>query len=176
MTVNLNPGGPQAARLEEVQSPEDAADLPFGARAMLAEAAAWSPNPDNPPFYFDLPTKNGEIQPDVVAAWAANATLAMVYQYVANLKRLRALAIDVGVEDRGIAAASRRLDEILTRFGVQHTFEIYDPGDHINRVQERMEEHVLPFFSRNLAFYPQNRIFRSQRLGSAAFRSREGRP
>jgi hypothetical protein len=152
MTANLNPGGPQAARLEAVKRPEDAADLPFGARAMLAEAAAWSPNPDNAPFYFDLPTKNGEVQPDVVAAWAANATLAMVYQYVANLKRLSALAIDVGVGDRGIAAASRQLDGILTRFGVQHTFEVYDPGDHISHVRERVEEHVLPFFSRNLSF------------------------
>jgi len=140
------------AQAEAVERPEDAADLPFGARAALAQAAAFSPNPDNPPFYFDLPTKDGEVQPGVVAAWAANATLAMVYQYVANLKRLRALALDAGAQDRGIAEGSSELHEVLTRFGVQHTFEIYDPGDHVNRIQERMEEHVFPFFSENLAF------------------------
>jgi S-formylglutathione hydrolase FrmB len=152
MVANLNPGGPQAAQVEAVERPEDAADLPFGARATMAEAAAWSPNPDNPPFYFDLPTKNGEIQPQVVAAWVANAPLAMVYQYVANLNTLHALAMDAGAQDRGIAASAQELDSILTRFGVPHTFEIYDPGDHINRVQERMEDHVLPFFSKNLVF------------------------
>ena len=152
MNVTMTPGLAQAAQLEAVEKPEDAARLPFGARATMAQAAAFSPNPDNPPFYFDLPTRDGEIRPEVVAAWVANATLAMVYQYVANLKRLHALAIDAGAQDRGIAESSRQLDGVLTRFGVPHTFEIYDPGDHINRVQERMEDHVLPFFSRNLLF------------------------
>jgi enterochelin esterase-like enzyme len=152
MNAVLNPGGELLALLETVESPQDAAGLSFGARATLAQAAAWSPNPENPPFYFDLPTKNGEIQPDVVATWVANATLAMVPQYVANLKKLRALAIDVGVGDRGIAGTSRQLDGLLTRFGVQHSFEVYDPGDHISHVHERVEEHVLPFFSRNLVF------------------------
>lgn len=152
MNVNTNLGSPRVARLEEVERPEDAADLPFGSRAMMAEAAAWSPNPDNPPFYFDLPTRNGETQPHVVAAWVANATLAMVYQYVANLKRLNDLAIDAGAQDRGIAESSRQLDEILTRFGVPHAFEIYNPGNHTNRVQERMEGFVLPFFSKSLVF------------------------
>jgi len=152
MVPVLDPRGPRMAQVEAVARPEDAADLPFGARATLAQAAAFSPNPDNPPFYFDLPTKAGEVQPAVVAAWAANATLAMVYQYVANLKRLHALALDAGAQDRGIAEGSRELHEILTRFGVQHSFEIYDPGDHVNRIQERMEEQVFPFFSENLAF------------------------
>jgi hypothetical protein len=119
---------------------------------MMAEAAAWCPNPDNPPFYFDLPTRGGEVQPHVAAAWTANATLAQIYQYVANLKRLNALAIDAGAQDRGIAESSRELNEILTRFGVPHAFEIYDPGNHTSRVQERMEGFVLPFFSTNLVF------------------------
>ena len=43
----------------------DSAKLPFGLRAQLASAAAWSPNPKNPPLYLDLPTKNGAVQPDV---------------------------------------------------------------------------------------------------------------
>jgi len=156
MNAALDPSGPVWAQVQGLERPEDAGTLSFGVRATAAEAAAWSPNPDNPPFFFDLPVKNGEIQPEVVAAWVANATLAMVYQYVANLKRLAGLAIDVGVEDRGIAGSSRQLDEILTRFGVPHTFEVYDPGDHISRVQERVEENVLPFFSAVLAFPPED--------------------
>lgn len=148
----LDPSGSLWAQVEAVERPEDAADLSFGARATLAEAAAWSPNPDNPPFYFDLPRKGGEPQPDVIATWVANAPLAMVYQYIPNLRKLHALGMDSGAQDRGIAASARQLDGILTRFGVQHAFEIYDPGTHTSRVQERIEENVLPFFSRNLAF------------------------
>jgi hypothetical protein len=148
----VEPSESRLAPLEEVERPEDAANLSFGARATLAQAAAWSPNPDNPPFYFDLPTKEGELQPGVVAAWVANAPLAMVYQYVSNLERYTALALDSGAQDQGIAESTRELHDVLTRFGVAHEFEIYDPGDHISRVHERVEEYVLPFFSRHLAF------------------------
>jgi len=43
------------------------------------------------------------------------------------------------------------LEEALTRFGVAHTFETYE-GDHGNRIPQRLEEKVLPFFSQQLAF------------------------
>ena len=43
------------------------------------------------------------------------------------------------------------LDEILTRYGIDHTAEIYS-GDHVSGVDRRLEAHVLPFFSRHLAF------------------------
>jgi pimeloyl-ACP methyl ester carboxylesterase len=39
----------------------------------------------------------------------------------------------------------------LTRFGVAHTFETYE-GDHGNRIPQRLEEKVLPFFSNTLSF------------------------
>jgi hypothetical protein len=52
-----------AKTLEAVKTPEESAKLSFGARATLASAAAWSPNPMNPPLYLDLPTKDGETQP-----------------------------------------------------------------------------------------------------------------
>jgi len=44
-----------AAQLESVKTPEDSAKLPFFARAQLASAAAWAPDPKNPPLYLDLP-------------------------------------------------------------------------------------------------------------------------
>jgi S-formylglutathione hydrolase FrmB len=56
------------------------ANVPF------AQAAAWAPNPSNPPQYFDMPTKDGEIQPLVAAKYAANSPLVMVSQYVPSLK------------------------------------------------------------------------------------------
>ena len=57
---------------------------------------------------------------------------------------------DVGTQD-SLAASNKQLDQILTDFGVTHTFETYE-GDHTNRVKERFELKVLPFFSNNLSF------------------------
>ena len=41
--------------VESAKAPSELAGLSFGMRAQLATAAAWSPNPKKPPFYFDLP-------------------------------------------------------------------------------------------------------------------------
>jgi S-formylglutathione hydrolase FrmB len=84
-------------RSAAVKAPADSAKLPFGLRAQLAAAAAWSPNPKNPPLSLDLPL--GENQRSVLARWAANAPLAFVDQYVGNLRRYRGISIDVGDKD-----------------------------------------------------------------------------
>src|SRR4029078_4516981 len=128
----------------------DSASLPFFARAQLASAAAWSPDPKNPPLYLDLPTKNGEPQPDVVAKWAANAPLAFVDQYVGNLKQYRAISMDVGDQD-GLRFDATKLHNILDNYGVANSFEIYS-GTHVSAVADRFQNHVLPFFSKNLCF------------------------
>ena len=119
------------------------------ANVQLALAAAWSANPNNPPQYLDLPTKNGQPEPLVIAKWAANAPLVMVDQYAASLKRYHAIAADCGLQD-GLLDSNQEMDRILTALGVRHTFETYD-GDHVNRVADRMEKNVLPFFSNQLA-------------------------
>ena len=85
--------------LEAVKTPADSAKLPFGLRAQLASAAAWSPNPKKPPLYLDLPVENGTVRQDVIAKWAANAPLAFVDQYIGNLRQYTAIAIDVGDQD-----------------------------------------------------------------------------
>jgi len=158
LSANINPRADTLAAAEAIRTREDVARVgqePRGGRGggwglvMLAQAAAWSPNPKNPPLYFDLPVRNGEIQPAIVAKWVANAPLAMLDQYVPSLKRLRAFAIDIGDKD-GLIGSNRELDEALTRFGVAHTFEVYD-GDHVNKVGERIELKVLPFFATNLS-------------------------
>src|SRR5690349_15968934 len=97
--ISLPPNSDIAKTLEAVKTPEDSAKLPFGARATLASAAAWSPNPKNPPLYLDLPTKDGEIQTDVLGKWAANAPLAFVDQYITSLREYRGIALDVGDQD-----------------------------------------------------------------------------
>jgi enterochelin esterase-like enzyme len=142
----VNPENEKA--LAAVKTPDDSAKLPFGLRAQLASAAAWSPNPKNPPLYLDLPTKDGAVQPDVLAKWAANAPLAFVDQYIGNLRQYRAIAIDVGDQD-GLRAGAAKLHEILDSYGIANTFEVYQ-GTHTSAVAVRIQNFVLPFFSKNV--------------------------
>lgn len=114
------------------------------------EAAAWSPNPANPPLFFDLPVKDGQLQPSIAAKWIANSPLAMVDQYVPNLKRYRAIAMDCGLQDP-LIGSNKEFDEALTRLGIQHTFETF-VGEHSDHLKDRVEQKVLPFFSSNLTF------------------------
>jgi enterochelin esterase-like enzyme len=134
--------------LEAVKSPADSASLPFGLRAQLASAAAWSPNPKNPPLYLDLPTKDGVVRQDVLARWAANAPLAFVDQYIGKLKQYRAIAIDVGDQD-GLRADAGKLHDVLDNYGIANSFEIY-PGTHTSAVAIRVQNFVLPFFNKYL--------------------------
>jgi len=154
MAANLTPATEQFARAAQVKTDADIAALApadFGTKAMLASAAAWSANPQNPPLYLDLPIADGKTVPDVVARWAANAPLAMVHQYIPSLRRFDAIAIDAGDKDFGIEGTVRTLDRILNDYDIAHVSEIYD-GDHVNRIDERVASKVLPFFSAHLAF------------------------
>jgi len=135
---------------EQLRSFDDLDGASFGVKAQLASAAAWSPNPKNPPFFVDLPTRNGEPNPLVIARWAANAPLALADQYIGNLKRMTAIAIDAGDMDEPIATTVRTMHGILDVYGVAHTFEIYE-GNHVNHISDRMSHQVLPFFAAHLA-------------------------
>ena len=152
--MSARPAGainPELAKtLEAVKTPEDSAKLPFFARAQLASAAAWSPDPKNPPLYLDLPVKDGVPQPDILAKWAANAPLAFVDQYIGNLKQYRAIAMDVGDQD-GLRVDAGKLHDVFDKYGIANSFEIY-PGTHTSAVADRFQNHVLPFFSKNLCF------------------------
>jgi S-formylglutathione hydrolase len=154
LNASINPRVEQmttaAAVTTRAQAEEEANKPGFGVSVTLASAAAWSPNPKNPPLYFDLPVKDGVPQPDVIAKWAANAPLAMVGQYIPSLKMYKAIGMEVGTKD-GLLRTNKQLEEMFTNFGVKHTYEEYD-GDHTNKVYERVETSVLPFFSKNLSF------------------------
>jgi len=117
---------------------------------MLASAAAWSPDPKNPPLYLDLPTKDGQPQPDVVAKWTANSPLAFIDQYIGNLRKYRAISIDVGDQD-GLRVDTAKLHDILDRYGIANNFEQYH-GTHTSAVAVRFQNYVMPFFSKNLCF------------------------
>ncbi len=136
--------------LADIKTPADSEKAPFFLRAQLASAAAWAPDPKNPPLYLDLPMKNGEPQPDVIAKFAANAPLAFIDQYIGNLRQYRAISIDVGDQD-GLKTDTTKLHNILDSYGIANGFEIYS-GTHTSAVADRFQNHVVPFFSKNLCF------------------------
>jgi len=150
LAPNSNLEGPAMEKAEAIHSAGDLAKADFGTRAMIASAAAWSPDPNNSPLYFDLPVVGGKLQPMVEARWDANAPLAMLDQYVSNLKRIDAIALDVGTKD-GLMHSIEELDGRMRVFGIEHTFETYD-GTHISGIQMRLEKNVIPFFSKHLSF------------------------
>lgn len=143
----LQPHLPAAtdAQAESVKTVEEAQGLDFFQRGVFASSAAWSPNPDKPPFYLNLPTENGEPQPAVYADYAAGALTSLIHQYVPELKRYTAIGMEIGDQDSFIES-SIKMDTLMTAYGIEHRFETYD-GDHLNRVPQRFEGNMLPFFS-----------------------------
>lgn len=141
----------QVAQLAALPSAEAASSLPFGLRGTLALASAWSPNPAKPPLYIDLPVDaEGKERPEILAKWTANAPLAFLDQYVFQVRKYRAIALDVGDKD-GLVQDTRRMHEALLAQGIANSFEVYE-GDHTSHVAFRFQDHVLPFFGRNLSF------------------------
>jgi enterochelin esterase-like enzyme len=138
-----------AAIQDYTANPENYPDgAPSNIRTAVAAAAAWAPNPEKAPLYFDSPFVDGELDPEMFARMTANRPLAMVDQYISSLRQQN-IAFDVGNADANIAANLTRLDATLTSYGVKHSFEVYE-GNHGNRVAERFETKVLPYFSRVL--------------------------
>jgi enterochelin esterase-like enzyme len=152
LAANRNPRPETMAAVEAIKTreqAEEAAKAPgFGPSTTLASAAAWSPNPKNPPLFLDLPVKDGKVRPDIIAKWVANSPMEMLAQHVANLAKYYSIGIEIGTKD-SLLRSNQDLHAALLKLRVPHYYEEYD-GDHTNKVRERIEANVLPFFSRNL--------------------------
>jgi enterochelin esterase-like enzyme len=153
LAANRNPRPDAMAASEAIKTREQAVEAAaapgFGPSTSLASAAAWSPNPANPPLFLDLPVKDGKVRPEIVAKWVANAPLETVPQNADALNKYYAIAIEVGTMDP-LLKSNQELHDKLTQLHVPHYYEEYE-GDHTNKVRERIERNVLPFFSKNLA-------------------------
>lgn len=146
----FSPDDPNIVQASGITTVGEGVEAPIFVRVQLTQAAAWSPNPDRPPLYLDLPTEDGAVRPLIIAKWDANTPLAMIDQYIPNLRRYEAIGLEVGLQD-GLIGANRELSELLTRYGIEHDFSTYE-GDHTNRVAERFTGWVMPFFSAHLDF------------------------
>jgi S-formylglutathione hydrolase len=129
----------------------------FFPTVFVAFSAAFSPNPQNPPFLVDFPysERDGRLQrnDEAHARWRAKMPLYLVEQYRSNLEKLRGIYLDYGAleEFAHIRITTRALSEELTSRGIAHTFEVYANGDHSNKIRQRFETRVMRFFSEVLA-------------------------
>jgi S-formylglutathione hydrolase len=144
------------AKLVAAGNPRDPQWLSeFLSIADIAVAAAFSPNPARPPFYADFPVEKHEdtftISEKQQAAWMANLPIPMLGQYRSNLARLHGIAFDIGTQDfnPALLVQAHDLDTALTSNGIPHEFEEFT-GTHTDKLAERVENKLLPFFSRVL--------------------------
>ena len=102
----------------------------------------------NPPLFLDLPLESGDPS-NVSERWAANSLLQIVETRRANVNGLQ-IAFDAGTRDQfdGVQATDA-LDQILSNYGIAHQYERFS-GDLSDRLRQRLEEKVLPFFVANL--------------------------
>ena len=84
------------------------------------------------------------------AAHARGRLVAEPDQYIPSLRTFKAIGIEVGLQD-SLIGVNKALSHVLTSYGIEHVYETYE-GNHTNKVAERYETRVLPFFSRELAF------------------------
>lgn len=132
----------------------------MNANAVIALGRAFSPNPNNPPFYADLPySYEGDsllVHKKVLDQWKANLPLEMVNMYADSLKKLKAIKLDWGSDDffRHIPPTSQKFSQKLQEFNIVHFAEEYN-GSHMEKIYSepgRFWNDLLPFFNRYLTF------------------------
>ena len=130
----------------------------FFVDAFIAASAAFTPDPTNAALKVSFPYKEvtGRLVPNepVYSAFRSRLPLYLVEQYRDSFLKLRGVFIDVGQCDEfsHIRIASRAFSAELAAKGIPHTFELYEGGDHSNKIRERFGQHVVPFFARVLEF------------------------
>jgi S-formylglutathione hydrolase FrmB len=125
----------------------------FFSIAMIATSAAFSPNKDRPPLYVDLPyVQKGMALSRSEPAFSNYRSKMPLYQlerYRDNLMKLRGIVLDVGERDEftHIRRATAMVSAGMSEREIPHTFEIYKDGDHGNKIRERFNLKVMPFFT-----------------------------
>jgi S-formylglutathione hydrolase FrmB len=157
--------GPSSNAYKEAQQIQTREELIKGwdhllANGVVAMGRAFSPNPDKPPFYADLPfTYDGnqlKVDYKVLELWNRNSPIEMVHDFAENLKELKALKLDWGRNDEFLAIpmTCQMFSQKLESLGINHYAEEY-VGTHSNKLwtdDGRALNDMLPFFNTYLTF------------------------
>ncbi|MEN2281324.1 alpha/beta fold hydrolase [Algoriphagus sp. SE2] len=141
-----------------VKNQEDLNKLYFG-KVIVAFGKSWSPNPNNPPFYCDVPFEYNEgvleVNQEVLEKWYKNMPFYMIDDYLDNLNKLKAIKFDWGrnAGDR-FTIQCKMFSQKLENVGIKHYAEEYI-GTHVNNIYTtdgRIPNQMLPFFDFYLDF------------------------
>jgi S-formylglutathione hydrolase len=122
----------------------------FNANIVTALGVIYSPAPARPPFFVRFPWEGpGALVVDSIADFWRDTPLEIIRRSSPRVLRTVNWAFDAGDRDAfpDIPRAGAELHRILNEKGVAHTFEIFS-GTHGDRIRERVETRLLPFFSR----------------------------
>ncbi len=153
--------GPNSTTYRELAAiPDmDALMQSYFPKVIVAFGRAWSPNPDKPPYFVDLPFEyvNDSLvtHPEVLQQWYAEMPAHMIEDYLDNLHALTAIKFDWG---RNAGSRFTRQCELfsqrLENAGVTHYAEEYI-GTHTSDIftrHGRVATDMLPFFADYLHF------------------------
>ena len=149
LVPNPDPDPKMFEAAARVRTDQDIGAADFFTKALLASAAAWSPNPHKPPLYIDLPVRDGQIAPDIAMLWNANLPNVMVHQYLPALRSYKAIGLEAGDKDPVAVEGTKQMHSLLENYSIANGYETYD-GDHVNRIHERITTKLLPFFAAHL--------------------------
>jgi pimeloyl-ACP methyl ester carboxylesterase len=146
--------------LEQIQSPDQLRDSPFGV-IFVSIFQASVPNVNKPPLYIDLqahPVGDAvEIDSAVTERLRDNFLLeTMIGKYADNLKSLRGLRFDWARNDgnQDHVYANQAFTHKLNEFGIRHEAEEYNGvwGTGNWSIDGRVYTEVLPFVARHVVF------------------------
>ena len=120
----------------------------FRVQASYAQAAAFAPNPKTPPMFVDFPCNDdGSVNEAVLERWMLHDPCRSARVHRQTLAKQR-LYIVCGIHD-SLIKGNRQFVSVLQSLNIPHIYEEFD-GGHTDRVKQRLETVVFPFFSRAL--------------------------
>lgn len=156
------PNSPAYKRLTEIKTREQLIEgWNEGIPNILAAAGrAFAPNPENPPFYADMPVNfngnNAVIDEEILQKWNSQLPYNMLDRYASDLRNLHSFKLEWGRNDdfKNVITSCRAFSKKLENLGIAHIAEEYN-GTHFNRIftaDGRIAKEMLPFLDSQLAF------------------------
>jgi len=123
------------------EAPDGPVEGNFWSEIVYDYAACYSPNPDRPPFYVDLPVAfpSGELIQEVWDRWLAFDPVVNVHDRLDELRKLSGILLDAGSnDDYNLHWGHRLLSHHLHEAGIAHEHRV-NPGNHGGRAFERYQ-------------------------------------
>ena len=137
-------------RLKEL--PRGVGDLDWVTQWWVQLAAGAAPDPDNPPFYAEMPFRivdgRGEFVPEVVAKIVEQDAAQEARRYLQQPVRLQGIRIEHGTYDTTNAPSIHRFKQVLDDLGIEHEY-VEVNSDHCGGDWEAAS---LKYLSDKLAF------------------------